>query len=77
MAGAEAEREIIGRCFGEHDSRSRDLVVDYLDYSDVCPERAERMRRFTRQLVKRHRDAILSFAEQLMAAAELDELVER
>ena len=75
MAGAEAEREIIGSCLGRcgDDSRSSDLIRDGL--GNEQPEDAARMRRFARHLVKRHREAILRFADQLVAAVELDELV--
>ena len=75
MAGAEAEREIIGSCLGRcgDDRRLPGLIRDGLGYEQ--PEGAVRMRRFARQLVKRHREAILRFADQLVAAAELDELV--
>jgi len=79
MAGVEAEREIIGWCAGdaEHDCRRCDPMGDNPAYSNGPPELSARMRRFARQLVKRHRNAILSFAEQLIAADELDELLAR
>lgn len=78
MAGAEAEREIIGMCLGaDGDDHGQLKFGDDLAYADEEPEHAVRMRRFARQLVKRHQDAILRFAEQLVAAAELDELVAR
>jgi hypothetical protein len=78
LAGAEAEREIIGSSLGEDDDDHRQYKFgDDLTYSDEGPEHGVRMRHFARQLVKRHRNAILRFAEQLVAAAELDELVAR
>jgi hypothetical protein len=79
MAGPEAEREIIGRRAGGEagDQGQRHPISNDLDDSDHWPERSARMRRFARQLVKRHRAAILDFAEQLVAAHELDELLAR
>ncbi len=79
MAGSEAECEIIGSCAGgdAHDRRQCDLIAGDLEYRDDWPRRAARLRRFSRQLVKRHRSAVLSFANQLIAADELDELLAR
>ena len=71
LAGTEAEREIIGWC-AEDDRPECDFR-----YSDERPERIVRMRRFARQLVKRHRETILRFADQLIAADELGELLAR
>ena len=77
MAGTEAERQIIGSSLRRYhqDGRSSELDFDVPGCED--DQRAERLRRFARQLVKRHRNAILSFAEQLVAAADLDELLAR
>jgi hypothetical protein len=79
MAGSEAECEIIGSCAGgdKHDRRRCDLIAGDLKYSDDWPKRAVRLRRFARQLAKRHRSAVVSFANQLIAADELDELLAR
>ena len=79
MAGAEAEREIIGTCLGrcEHGTRSSDPISNDLGYEDDGAGRTARMRRFAQQLVKKHRAAILRFAEQLVAVDELDELLAR
>ena len=71
MAGTEAEREIIG-CFAEEDRLEGDFR-----FSDDGPERLARMRRFARQLVKRHRATIQRIADQLRAADELGELLAR
>jgi hypothetical protein len=77
MAGAEAELEIIGICAGSggHEREQCDSTGEDLGYSGDWPQRAVRMRRFARQLVKRHRGTILRFAEQLIAADELDEFL--
>ena len=72
MAGAEAERELFGWCADE-DHRQQ----NYFPYSDDRPERFIRMRRFARQLVRRHRATILRLADQLIAADELGELLAR
>lgn len=72
MAGTEAEREIIGWC--AEDDRGAECDSRY---SDEGPERIARMRRLARQLVKRHRATILRFADQLIAADELGELLAR
>ena len=72
MAGAEAEREIIGSCAEEHDDPQW-----VCGYSNDRPVRSARSRRLARRLVKRHRDTILSFADQLIAADELGELLAR
>ena len=79
MAGAEAEREIIGTCLGrdERGAQSSDLIRNDLEHPDGRAHRTERMRRFAQQLVKKHRAAILRFAEQLVAVDELDELLAR
>lgn len=79
MAGAEAEREILGSCLegNGHGRQQWDLVGDNLGYSDDWSKRAARLRRFARQLVKRHRSAILHFAKQLIAADQLDDLLAR
>lgn len=72
MAGDEAEREIIGWAADESDRPQCGI-----GYSDDRPEGSARLRRFARQLVKRHRSTILSFANQLIAADELAELLAR
>jgi hypothetical protein len=71
MAGAEAEREIIGSY------ASNGLLRDSLGYSDLSPIRATQLRRVARQLVKKHRTRIRSFAQQLIALNELDEFLSR
>jgi len=70
IAGAEAEREIIGRYVDGHGYLERGF-----GYSDDGAEPLAGTRRFARQLVKRHRATILQFADQLMAAHELEELM--
>lgn len=72
MAGAEAEREIIGWSADEHGRAQCGF-----GYSNQRPDGSARMRRFARQLVKRHRTTILRFADQLIAADELGELLAR
>jgi len=74
LAGAEAEIQIIGPRAGSEERRC-DVSGTKLAYAGDPPGPTTRMRRFARQLVKRHRTAILSFAEQLVAAEELDELL--
>src|SRR3954463_7486657 len=57
MAGSEAECEIIGSCAGgdAHDRRQCDSIAGDLEYRDDWPRRAARLRRFSRQLIRRHR----------------------
>jgi hypothetical protein len=76
IAGAEAEREIIGVCLGDDEHHRLSCELE-LGHAHVQSERTVRMHSLARQLVKRHRAAILSFAEQLVAAADLDELLTR
>jgi len=72
MAGAEAEREIIGSCAEEHDHPQW-----VFGYSDDRPVLSARMHVFARRLVKRHRDTILRLADQLVVANEICELLAR
>lgn len=72
MAGAEAERDLFGWSADEDHCPECDFP-----YSDDRPEHFIRMRRFARQLVRRHRATILRLADQLVAADELGELLSR
>lgn len=66
MAGAEAEREILGDCRGgDGDDR---LQIAYMleEYMGVVPAHEPRLRAFTRQLVRRHRAAIEAVAGALL-----------
>jgi hypothetical protein len=72
MACAEAEREIIGS--SAHEQADPHCIFGH---SDDQPVRSARMHQLARRLVKRHRDAILRLADQLIAADELGELLAR
>ena len=63
MAGAEAEREIIGELFGgdDDDRYQIALMLEEIDEAD----REARLRRFARMLVRRHRALIEHVAQAL------------
>lgn len=76
MAGAEAEIEFFGACDGgDGDDRWQiDLMLDSLLPADAdIPAYAARLRRFTRALVRRHRDRIEAVANALHANKQLSE----
>jgi hypothetical protein len=84
MAGAEAEREILGRCRGgDGDDRYQiALMAEELSRGTDWTKREPRLRAMTRMLVRRHRALIERVAKALLArttlsAGRLDKLVGR
>jgi hypothetical protein len=84
MAGAEAEREMLGRCSGgDGDDRYQiELMALELAPSTDWSKLEPRLRAMTRMLVRRHRARIERVAEALLArttlsAGRLDKLVGR
>ena len=85
MAGAEAERELLGRCQeGDEDDRYQiNLMVEELHPGADWVRRLEpRLRAMTRMLVRRHRVLIERTAEALLkrktiSAKELDKIIGR
>ena len=76
MAGAEAEVEFFGECRGRDgdDRQQVDLMLDsLLPLGADLPGYETRLRRFTRRLVRRHRDKIEAVAGALQANGHLDE----
>jgi ATP-dependent Zn protease len=81
MAGRAAEEEFLGSCTGmdEDDRRQIDLMLDDFLPSDAdVPRYAQRLRRHTRTLVRRHRAAIARIAALLLERETLQpEEIER
>jgi hypothetical protein len=84
MAGAEAEREILGRCRGgDGDDRYQiALMAEELSRGTDWTKLEPRLRAMTRMLVRRHRALIERVAKALLArttlsASRLDKLVGR
>jgi hypothetical protein len=78
MAGAEAEREIIGSCGSDALATWEcDCMRSNAADSNVSPRRAADLRGVARQLVKKHRNRIFDIADQLIALYEMDELLAR
>jgi hypothetical protein len=72
MAGAEAEREILGCCHGgdDDDKKQIELMAD-IEFGNTCSKawarRERRLRRLTARLVRTHKADILRVAEALTA----------
>jgi hypothetical protein len=79
QAGAEAEAVILGECPGG-DEDDRWQIASMVGEGELNQDKVEKLRRHTRQLVKRHQTSIESVADRLielkrLGARQIDLLV--